>query len=193
MLQVGQIGNLRGTGSPDLLSQRCPRTCCIVKSAVKHLIGVSALAIVGSSFGLGQTAPEKWVGVWTLNTEKSTFGPILLLPGAPAGLTIVSQTIRIEQTARDLKLSGDSVMSDTSRSDHEENSLSLEGKETVIGPASFSFKRIDDATFDMVSKVNTGDINFGELSHFAFSPDGRTLTETKTQTLREESTRPRVR
>ena len=120
---------------------------------MKHLIGISALAIVGSSFGFGQTAPEKWVGVWTLNAQKSTFGPILLLPGAPANLTIVSQTIRIEQTARELKLSGDSVMS---------------GRETVIGPASFSFKRIDDATFDIISKVNTTDINFGELSHSSF-------------------------
>ena len=76
-------------------------------------------------------------------------------------------------------------MSDGPRSNHEEGSLSLDGRETALGPGSLSFKRIDDAAFDIVSKVNTRDINFGKVSHFAFSPDGTTLTETKTQTLRE--------
>jgi hypothetical protein len=63
--------------------------------------------------------------------------------------------------------------------------LSLDGRETVIGPASLSFKRIDGATFDIIGKVNTRDTNFREVSHFAFSPDGQTLTETKTQPLRD--------
>ena len=33
--------------------------------------------------------------------------------------------------------------------------------------------------------MSTRDINLGEVSHFAFSPDGNTLTETKTQTFRK--------
>jgi hypothetical protein len=63
--------------------------------------------------------------------------------------------------------------------------LSLDGRETVAGPASLSFRRIDDSTFDIISKLNTRNNNIGEVSHFAISSDGRTLTETKTQTQRE--------
>ena len=62
------------------------------KNAVKHFVGICVLALVGSSCVLGQTAsvPTKWIGTWTLNIQKSTFGAILM-PGVPVGLTIVSQ------------------------------------------------------------------------------------------------------
>jgi hypothetical protein len=69
---------------------------------------------------------------------------------------------------------------------HEENSLGLDGQETVMGPVSLSFKRLDDSTFDIISKLNTkGDHIFGEVSHSAVSPDGKSLIETKTQSERE--------
>lgn len=153
---------------------------------MKPSAGICVLAAVAGFVAISQAAPpEKWVGAWTLIPQKSTFGAILLLPDAPAGLTVVSQTMRIEQTTGEIRLSGDSVMSDSSRSYHDDTSLSLDGRETVIGPGSLSFRRIDGSAFDIVSKVNTGGVNFGEVSHFAFSSDGRTLTETKTQTLRE--------
>jgi hypothetical protein len=58
-------------------------------------------------------------------------------------------------------------MSDSSRSYHEETSLSLDGSEKAIGPVSPSFQLIDDSAFDIVSKVNNKDFNFGEVNHFA--------------------------
>jgi hypothetical protein len=142
---------------------------------------ICVLAAVAGSAAFGQ---EKWVGKWALVPQKSTFGAMLLRPDEP-GLTIVSQTMRIEQTAREIRLSGDSVLSDSGKSYHDDTSLSLDGRETVMGPGSLSFRRNDDSAFDIASKLNTGNINFSEVSHFAFSPDGRTLTETKTQTLQE--------
>lgn len=38
--------------------------------------------------------PTAWTGTWVLNVPKSTFGPILL-PGAPEGFKVVSQTLKI--------------------------------------------------------------------------------------------------
>jgi hypothetical protein len=136
---------------------------------------------------LGQKADiAKWVGTWELDVQKSSFGKILV-PGAPVDFTLLSQRTRLEQATDRLKISADIVYSDTNGSHkvHEENSLSLDGQETVIGPASLSFRRIDDSTFDIISRLNTKNTNIGEVSQFAVSSDGQTLTETKTQTERE--------
>jgi hypothetical protein len=137
---------------------------------------------------LGQTVsvPAKWIGTWELNVSKSTFGKILV-PGAPPDLAIVSQRLRIEQSDQAIRLSGDTVMSDSGgpHSGHDDTALSLDGRETVLGPFSLSFRPIDGSTFEVTSKVNIPGSNVGEVSRFSFSPDGRTLTETKTQTERE--------
>jgi hypothetical protein len=155
---------------------------------LKHLLAVSIILTLSAAWVMSGQGPAraKWVGNWILNTHKSTFGTILF-PGAPVGLKIVSQTTSIEQSGGEMKFSADIVLSYSGRSHpvHEENSLSLDGRETVIGPVSFSFKRIDDSTFDIISKLNSKNNNIGEVSHFAVSSDGRTLTETKTQTERE--------
>jgi hypothetical protein len=125
------------------------------------------------------------VGTWALNVQKSTFGTILL-PGF-AGFKAGSQTLTIKQSAGEITLSGETVFSDSrgSHSSHDDSSLSLDGRETVAGPVSLSVRRIDDSTFEIVSKANISKRNFGELSRFSFSSDGRTLIETKTQTERE--------
>jgi hypothetical protein len=155
---------------------------------VKHFVGICALTVVCSSAVLGQTSavPTKWMGTWALNVQKSSFGTTLL-PGAPVGFKFGSQTISIRQSAVEIRLSGETVFSDTNgtHSAHDDNSLSLDGRETIVGPVSLSFRRIDDSTFDIVSKANISGRNFGEVSRFSFSSDGRTLTETKTQTEKE--------
>lgn len=137
---------------------------------------------------LGQTGlvPARWTGAWALNVEKSTFGAILV-PGAPAGLRVVRQTLRIEQTATDIRLSSETAVSDGGvvQTLHDDNRLKFDGKATVIGPVSISFHRIDDAAFEITSTLDIPEHNLGEVSRFAFSSDGRTLTETKTQTERE--------
>jgi hypothetical protein len=68
---------------------------------------------------------------------------------------------------------------------HDDTRLSLDGTETVLGPFFLSFRPIDTSTFEIISRVNISNSNVGEVSRFSFSPDGRTLTETKTQTQRE--------
>lgn len=154
---------------------------------MKHFAAISALTVICSSAVLGQTAAlEKWVGTWALNILKSTF-VTALLPGAPVGFKFGSQTISIRQSAVEIRLSAETVFSDTngSHSNHDDNSLSLDGRETVVGPISLSFKRIDDSAFEIVSKATISGRNFGEVSRFSFSSDGKTLTETKTQTERE--------
>jgi hypothetical protein len=137
-----------------------------------------------SSVLLGQTAaiPASWIGTWDLNVSQSTFGAILI-PGAPSDPAVVSQRFKIEQIGRAIRISG------SSGSGSGDISLSLDGSETVLGAGSLSlslsFRPIDDSTFEIVSKVNIPNTNVGELSRFSFSSDGRTLTETKTQTERK--------
>jgi hypothetical protein len=136
---------------------------------------------------LGQkTDIPKWAGTWELDVPRSSFGKILFA-GAPADFALLSQRTQLEQETDRLKVSAEIVYSDAggTRKRHEEASFSLDGKETVIGPASLSFRRIDDSTFDILSQLNTTTTNIGEVSHFAVSSDGQTLTETKTQTERE--------
>jgi len=155
---------------------------------VKYFAGISALTVVCSSAVLGQASAisPKWVGTWTLNVQKSTFGTILV-PGAPVGFTVDSETLDIKQSTREIRISGETVFTDStgSHSAYDDNSLSIDGRETVVGPISLSFRRIDDSTFDIISKINISNRNLGEVSRFSVSSDGRTLTETKTQTERE--------
>jgi len=154
---------------------------------VSRFAGVCALAVIISVAVLGQKADiPKWVGTWELDVQESSFGKILF-PGAPVDFTPLSQRAKLEQATDKLKMSADIVYSDASGTHkvQEETSFSLDGQETVVGPGSLSFRRMDDSTFDIISRLNTKNTNVGEVSHFAVSSDGQTLTETKTQTERE--------
>jgi len=154
----------------------------------KQFVAILYPAIIGASTLLGQAdaVPAKWIGKWALDVEKSTF-EAPLLAGGPGPLTILSQTLRIDQTERNIRLSGDTLYSDNSgpHSSHDDTSVSLDGTPTVRGPISLSFRRINDLTFDIVSQLSIRGRNLGEVSHFAISSGGGTLTETKTQTERE--------
>jgi hypothetical protein len=136
--------------------------------------------------GQSGTLPENWVGVWRLDVAKSTFGNSLF-PGAPNGLTIISQTLHIEQIEKDIRLSGETVMTGAPGPAHDDIRLSLDGRPTAAGGMAFFFKRDNDSGFDVISTVSlrTGDIE--EVSRFAYSPEGKTLTETKTQTQKPAS------
>ena len=128
----------------------------------------------------------KWVGTWELDVQESSFGKILF-PGAPVDFTFLSQRAKLEQATDRLRISADIVYSDATGTHkvHEESDVSLDGQETVIGPGALSFRRIDDSTFDIISRMNTRNTSVGQVSHFAVSSDGQMLTETKTQTERE--------
>lgn len=109
------------------------------------------------------------------------------MPRMPAGFAVLGQTLRLETSARAIRLSGDTVFRDStgSHSAHDDSSLKLDGTETVIGPVALSFRPIDGSTFEIISKLKINGRNLGEVSRFSFSSDGRTLTEKKTQTERE--------
>jgi len=154
---------------------------------VRHILRTSALLFAGAlaAFSQAATVPSKWIGTWTLDLKKSTIGAIWG-PGLPEGVSPVSQTLKIEKTSAQMKLSGETVLTGF-QPVHDETSLNLDGKEIALGNgASVSSRKIDDSTFDVVVRVSGKDRgnHVGE-NRFVFSPDGKTLIETKTHTERE--------
>ena len=155
---------------------------------MKLLVGICVLATACSSVVPGQetSVPARWLGTWTLNLQESKIGPIWG-PGVPeSGLTVIGQTAKIEVIAGRIKVTGDTVLSQLGAT-HEAYDVDLDRGESVIpGGSKISFKRIDDATFDIVVSVNNKALgnHVGE-NRFVFSADGKTLTETKTHTERE--------
>ena len=160
-----------------------------------QLVAILPLAILGAPTLLAQAdaVPTKSIGNWAFDVEKSTF-EAPLLPGGPGQLKIVSQTLRIDEAERNIRLSGDTVYSDNSgqHSSHDDTRFSVDGTPIVRGPISLSFRRINDSTFDIVSQASIQGRNLGEVSHFVISSDGGTLTETKTQTERDAVDTTRV-
>jgi hypothetical protein len=161
---------------------------------------LGAVGLLSTFACSGQTSGDsaKWNGNWTLDVGKSKFGTILM-PDTPLDLSIVSQTLKIEQSAFEIKLSGDTIMGSNSEysprirdvpgrqsyTSHNDYRLSVDGRETTDDVGSFSFRQAGADAFEIVSRLNVKDRNFGEVSHFALSADGRTLTETKIQTERK--------
>ena len=88
------------------------------------------------------------------------------MPGLPVGFAVLDQKLRLQRSARANRLSGDTVFreSNGSHTGHDDNSLNLDGTETVNGLVSLSFRRIDDSTFEIVSKLKINDRNLGEVS-----------------------------
>ena len=125
------------------------------------------------------------LGTWKLNVTKLTFGTVLL-PGVPADFRILNQTLRIDQAANGIRISGDTLFyaGGGSQTDHDDNTLRLDGTPTTVGPVSLSFRRIDDSAFEIISAVNDPNANVGEVSRYVFSADGSELTATKIQTER---------
>jgi hypothetical protein len=132
------------------------------------------------------TVPERWIGKWILSPQESKIGALWAL-GAKS-LTIVSQTLEITTTADRMKVAGDTLTTEHG-SIHDQSEVNLNNGQIAI-PAvpglSMKFKRIDDNAFDIVVGMNSASLgNHIGVNHFVFSPDGKTLTETKTHTERE--------
>lgn len=133
----------------------------------------------------------RWIGIWTLDVPKSSFGKILV-PGVP-DFAILSEKVKITLTSQEIGLDADIVTSLNSQLAHEDQRLSLDGREAALAPGiTLSFRRIDDSSFDVIGKVTVGSTRIDEVSHFAFSADGLTLTETKTQTETEPESKTSV-
>ena len=149
-----------------------------------YIFGVLMIVMGGSVlFGQTTSAKHKWIGTWTLNKHKTTFDSQFQRPGID--LNAFNQTLKLDETGGKIKVIAETTYSADTPPRVEEQSLSLDGAETSIGGLNFSFRRIDDTSFDIVGKINTKDANGISVNHFVVSRDGKTLTETKTQTARE--------
>ena len=93
---------------------------------------------------------------------------------------MLGQTLKIDETSESLVLTADTTLPD-GRHVSELTNLRRDGKEsTMPGGILVTFKKLDDVSFEVIVRlpgVGTG------VNRFAFSSDGKTLVETKTQTL----------
>jgi len=157
------------------------------RDVLQALGSASVFSLVSNTLSTKTSAQEavssSWLGTWMLDVSQSTIGRPLMLP---SGLTIIGQTLALDQTAEQLHLSGETDYSDASglHSARETNHLNLDGTPTVVGPASLVFKRIDDSMFEILSELTLRNRQLSETSRFVIAANGRTLTETKTQTER---------
>jgi len=142
---------------------------------------VLLLVLLGPLHAIGQVVdvPRAWLGVWKLNSEQSTFD-------ARASVVVQGQTLTIEAIGDALTLTGDTTLRDGRRVP-EVARINLNGEPTIgPGGAVTVFKAIDRSTFDIIVTLTSPAIGEATgVNHFVFSPDGRSLVETKTQTLRE--------
>jgi hypothetical protein len=162
------------------------RTGCRLNTRrATSLLLVALFSMCGTTLWAQEAVPSSWLGTWMLDVPHSTIGRSLM-PGTPPGLTITGQTLALDQIAQQFRLTGETNYSDSSgtHSARETNRLSLDGTPTLVGPISLVFKRIDGSTFDILSELMLGNRQLSETSHFVVAADGRTLTETKTQTER---------
>jgi hypothetical protein len=125
--------------------------------------------------------PTDWLGTWKLDLERSKQDFVALGPG----VTVVSQTIKFELVDRKMKMTGNTNLSDGRTSNEEALLLSLDGSGTTVSSGRISFRRMSDTSFDITVQINTNGMNATGLNHFVISLDGKILTETKTQILRE--------
>ena len=133
-------------------------------------------------FAQAASTPDLWLGRWTMDPAKSRVGAIFG-PGVPDGLTLTSQSITIENVSGQIRITGDTVLSD-GRSAHDVVEASLDGKPVSMAPGvTASFTRIGDLTFEVLVKMRNqdGGDQIG-VNRFVVSPDGKTLTETKVHT-----------
>jgi hypothetical protein len=154
---------------------------------VKLIPGVLVLLFIHPRPTLAQvdSASEKWMGTWILDTGKSTFGPILF-PGVPHDLEIISQELRIETADSNIRLSGETSFKTAGRilSQKDDTTLSLDGTEKKVGLVVLVLHPIDAYTFEIISSVKEAEREYREVSRFVFSKDQTALRETKTQTER---------
>jgi hypothetical protein len=101
-------------------------------------------------------------------------------------MVIVGQTLKIERVDQKIRLSGETAvrLSGNIITTPEDTSLDLNGEETNLGPGVLTFRPVNSFEFEILSSLQVKDAQYQEISRFVFSADGKTLTETKTQTLR---------
>lgn len=121
--------------------------------------------------------PNTWLGVWKLNPTKSSFDKQALV-------TITDQMLTLSATQTELIVTGDTTLPD-GRHLAETSRVQLNGKKTVVATdITASYKRIDEQSFEITVTANLPAGKGVGVNQFVFSPDGKTLTEKKIQTLK---------
>ena len=148
-----------------------PQNCLAVAALLALLGGSSAVA-------QGADVQPAWLGVWKLNPQRSTFDERALV--VPQG-----QVLKIEATDEHVIVTGDTTLRDGRRV--AEMAQVKRNGEPTMGPGGTVavFKALDRASFEIVVSVQSSAIGEATgVNRFVFSPDGRSLVETKTQTRR---------
>ena len=142
-----------------------PLTAVVVAS-----ISLSAVALTA------QTKPaDPWLGTWKVDLAKSTFSPGPT-PSVAATMTIERSGSGMKTTITSADAEGKPVQTETA--------WAFDGKDNPVkgAPAANTtgaYKRIDDRTFEVTSKVEG---KTTVTTRIAISTDGKTLTATQTGT-----------
>ncbi len=129
---------------------------------MRGTLGTASLILAGVCALPGQppVKASRWIGTWTLDVPKSSFGKILV-PGVP-DFAILSEKVKITLTSQEIGFEADIVTSLNNQPSHEVQRLSLDGTEAALAPGiTLSFRRIDDSSFDVIGKVTTGNTRIG--------------------------------
>jgi len=143
---------------------------------VQKQIAMAALVLgavlVGGSTARTQSSAA-WIGMWTVNLEKSTYNP--------GPKPTVGQTITVEPTAAGVNISVDGRSAE-GQPTHAEIVGTFDGKDNPVKGGytpnlTNAVRRIDDRTLEVVGKID----NKPEVtSRAVVSADGRTMTITQT-------------
>ena len=131
------------------------------------------VALITCTVGLtAQTkAADPWIGTWKTDLEKSTF--------SPGPKPTVGATVTIERSGSGMKTTIDGT-DPQGKPTHTETAWAFDGKDHPVkgAPAANStaaYKRVDDHTFEVTSKVDGKPTTTTKV---AISADGKTMTVT---------------
>jgi hypothetical protein len=139
-------------------------------AVVVALLSLSAVALTA------QTKPaDPWLGTWKVDLAKSTFSPGPA-PTVAATMTIERSGSGMKTTITNVDAEGKPVPTETL--------WAFDGKDNPVKGAqapntTAAYKRIDDRTFEVTSKV---DGKTTVITRIVVSADGKTLTATQTGT-----------
>jgi hypothetical protein len=151
-----------------------------MNSPCRHGVALLLVLLLGPFHVIGQVAdvPRAWLGVWKLNPQQSSFDE-------RAPVVVQGQTLTIEASGDALTVTGNTTLRDGRRIP-EVVKINLNAEPTMSpGGVVTVFKAIDRSTFDIIVTLTSPAIGEARgVNRFVFSPDGRSLVETKTQTRR---------
>ena len=143
----------------------------VQKRVIAATVALLALCTVSSA---AQTkSADPWVGTWKVDLAKSTF--------SPGPTPTVAATVTIERSGTSMKTTIDGA-DPQGKPTHTETVWTFDGMDNPVKGASMpnttaAYKRIDDRTFEVTTKVDGKPTT---TTRVAVSADGKTMTATQT-------------